>query len=97
MKLHQRANVMNAMNSYVSYKWDDKTNSGYRLRYDENYPLRGLNRRYVLEDWDNLTIVDDWGCNTAEEMVNLLTRMFDLDGERELAKIRGKFESAATI
>ena len=25
---------MNAsMNSYVSYKWDEKTSSGYRLRY----------------------------------------------------------------
>jgi hypothetical protein len=30
-------------------------------------------------------------------MVSLLTRMFDLDGERELAKIRGKFEPATTI
>ena len=89
---------MNAsVNSYVSYKWDDKTSTGYRLRYDGSYPLHGLHRRYVLEDWENLTIVDDWGCNTAEEMVDLLVRMFDLDGERELAKIRGKFEAATAI
>lgn len=89
---------MNAsINSYVSYKWDDKTSTGYRLRYDESYPTRGLNRRYVLEDWEHLTIVDDWGCNTAEEMVDLLVRMFDLDGERELARIRGKFEPATAI
>jgi hypothetical protein len=81
--------------NYFTYKWDSKTGSGYRLRFDKNYPRGSLHRRYVLEDWANLTIVDDWGCDTPEEMIRLMGNLFDIDGNKELATIRQKFEDQA--
>jgi len=82
--------------NYFTYKWDTRTGSGYRLRFDRNYPRGSLHRRYVLEDWANLTIVDDWGCDTAEEMVRVMGSLFDIDKVKELASIRKRFEDQAS-
>jgi hypothetical protein len=82
--------------NYFSYKWDPKTGSGYRLRFNKDYPHGGLHRRYVLEDWTNLTIVDDWGCDTAEEMIRLMGNLFHIDRKKELANIRQRFEDRAS-
>ena len=81
--------------NYFTYKWDSKTGSGYRLRFDKNYPRGSLHRRYVLEDWTNLTIVDDWGSDTPEEMIRLMRNLFDFDGNQELATIRQQFQDQA--
>ena len=81
-----------ASREVVTYKWNPKTSSGYRLRFDRNYPRKGLRRRYVLEAWDNLTIVDDWGCDTVEEMVRVLESLFEVDEQKEIESIRHKFE-----
>ena len=82
-----------ASNRVVTYKWNPQTSSGYRLRFDKNYPRKGLHRRFVLEAWDNLTIVDDWGCDTIEEMVSVLGSLFEIDEKREIESIRHQFEA----
>ena len=81
-----------ASKEIVTYKWNPETSSGYRLRFDRNYPRKGLHRRYVLEAWDNLTIVDDWGCDTVEEIVSVLESLFEVDEQREIEALRNTFE-----
>lgn len=81
-------------NRVVTYKWNPETSSGYRLRFDKAYPRKGLHRRYVLEAWDNLTIVDDWGCDTVEEMVHVIGSLFEIDEQKEMESIRDRFEPA---
>lgn len=76
----------------VEYKWDPQTSSGYRLRYDAKYPRRGLRRRYVVENWENQTIVEDWGCNTVEEAVGVLDSLFEVDRQVEIKAIKQRFE-----
>jgi hypothetical protein len=84
-------------NNVVNYKWNPETCSGYRLRFDKAQPRSGLHRRYVVENWENLTIVDDWGCDTVEEAVRVLETLFEVNEQQEIESLRRRFEPTAEL
>jgi len=46
----------------------------------------------VVENWENQTIVEDWGCNTVEEAVGVLDSLFEVDRQVEIKAIKQRFE-----
>ena len=75
----------------VNYKWNPRTKSGYVLRFDPNRADRGLPNCYHVEDWDNRTIVNDWPCNSLDDVLNVLGKLFDIDSGKEAASLKSRF------
>jgi hypothetical protein len=79
----------------VRYKWDPRTESGYRLRYDRQRASHGGLRCFRVEDWANHTVMDEWGCNSLDEALGVLRGFFDIDVGQEIHRIEERFPRAA--
>ena len=75
----------------IRYKWDPRTETGFRLRYDMQRATHGGLRCYRVEDWANHTVMDEWGCRSLDEALGVLRTFFDLDVREEHDLIEGRF------
>lgn len=76
----------------IRYKWNAKTCTGYRLTYDHHCAKQGLHGAYHVEDWNNHLVVDEWGCDTLEEAVRVLSHLFDIDVGKETDLLKQRLE-----
>ena len=77
--------------SAVTYKWDAKTWSGYRLLCDSQRAREGLSCAFHLEDWDHYRIIHAWDFDSLEGAVAGLAQLFEIDTAEELAGLRKHF------
>ncbi len=51
----------------IRYKWDSRTESGYRLRYDARRARHTGLRCFRVEEWAQHCKVDEWGFDSLGE------------------------------
>lgn len=79
---------MNApRNTAVTYKWDARTWTGYRLLLDPNTPAHP----YHVEDWNNHCIVQEWNCDNLTDAVDALNHLFSVDADEEVHELAERF------
>jgi len=78
----------------IRYKWNPRTESGFRLRFDAQSPER-VGHRYHVEDWTNHVVMNDWGCDSLDEALGVLRHFFDIDVSQERNRIEGYFPLGA--
>lgn len=79
--------MLNQTQNVICYKWDDRTRTGYRLRYDIETAMKGGHYCYHVEDWTYHTVTNEWQCQTLEDAVKVLNHLFDIDVEQELGRL----------
>jgi hypothetical protein len=75
----------------IRYKWDPRTETGYRLRYDSQRARHGGLRCYRVEEWTQHCVVDEWGFDSLGEALGVLHGFFDIDVGNELHRIQERF------
>ena len=82
--------------SIIRYKWDTETSTGYRLRFDSRRANQGLKGSFRIEDWEHNSVVNDWGCDSLDEALKVLGRLFAINTrkERELLTRRLQLRAA---
>lgn len=75
----------------VRYKWNSKTATGYRLRFDASDANRGGHHCYHVEDWTHHVVMDDWGCSSLDEALGILKHFFDIDVGQERHRLEARF------
>lgn len=78
----------------IRYKWNSRTETGYRLRYDSQRANHGGFRCYRVEEWTQHCMVDEWGFDHLDEALGMLHRFFDLDIGYERHRIEADFSQA---
>jgi hypothetical protein len=77
----------------IRYKWNPKTETGFRLRLDETSTGR-VGHRYHVEDWTHHVVINDWGCDSLDEALGVLRHFFDIDVSQERHRIEGYFPTS---
>ena len=67
----------------IRYKWNPRTESGFRLRFDQRRANIGGLRYYRVEDWTDHRVVDEWGCSSLDEALGVLSDFVDIDVGQE--------------
>jgi hypothetical protein len=75
----------------IRYKWNPRTETGYRLRFDTQRAQHGGLRCYRVEEWTQHCMVDEWGFDSLNEALDILHRFFDMDVSSERHRIEGRF------
>jgi hypothetical protein len=75
----------------IRYKWDPRTETGFRLRFDSQSAQRGWHGCYHVEDWANHFVMNEWGCDSLDEALGVLRHFFDIDVSQERHRIEGYF------
>lgn len=75
----------------IRYKWNAKTQTGYRLRFDETNPRR----HYHVEDWTHRVVMDKWRCSSLDEALGILRGFIDIDVGQERSRLQAHFPSNA--
>ena len=83
--------MLNEQDKVIRYKWNPRTESGYRLRFDMQRARHGGLRCYRVEDWTNHCVVDEWGCQSLGEALDVLRDFFDIDVGTEIHRIEERF------
>ncbi len=83
--------MANAADRIIRYKWDPRTETGYRLRYDAERAERGGFRCYRVEEWGQHRVLEEWGCKNLSEALGILQDFFDIDVKTEQARIQAQF------
>ena len=74
----------------IRYKWNPRTETGYRLRFDAQRARNGGLHCYRVEDWAQHKVVEEWGCNRLEQALDVLHDFFDIDVGREMHRIEDR-------
>lgn len=75
----------------IRYKWNPRTETGFRLRFDSQCARPGIDGYYYVEDWTNHLVVNDWGCDSLDEALGVLNHFLDIDVSQERHRIEGYF------
>ena len=67
----------------IRYKWDTDTGTGYRLRFDSRRATQGLKGSFRIEDWEHNFVVNDWMCDSLDEALKVLGRLFAINTRKE--------------
>jgi len=78
----------------IRYKWDSRTETGYRLRYDAQRAEHGGFRCYRVEEWTQHCMTDEWGFDSLGEALGVLHGFFDIDVGSELPLIEARLPQA---
>ncbi|MCU0834385.1 MAG: hypothetical protein MUC77_08110 [Chromatiaceae bacterium] len=79
----------------IRYKWNPKTGSGFRLRFDAQCAQRGGHGCFRVEDWSNHCVVDEWGCSSLDEALGVLRHFFELDVYQESNRLQARLSGHA--
>lgn len=79
----------------IRYKWNPKTETGYRLRFDAPSAQRVGSRCYQVEDWTHHVVMDKWGCSSIDEALGILRDFIDIDVSQERRRLQAHFPSHA--
>lgn len=71
----------------IHYKWDPKTRTGFKLRFDAEGAAKGGHRCYHVEDWTFHTVTNDWPCEDLDEALDVLNHFFTLDPTLERQRL----------
>jgi hypothetical protein len=85
--------VIEEKDNVIRYKWDPKTETGYRLRFDASTARLGGRRCYHVEDWTHHVVMDDWGCKSLDEALGILRDFIDIDVGQERHRLQAQFPS----
>lgn len=77
----------------IRYKWNPKTATGYRLRFDAKNARRGGARCYYVEDWTHHVVMENWGCSSLDEALGILKDFIDIDVGQERHRLEAYFPS----
>jgi len=75
----------------IRYKWNPKTESGFRLRVDAQ---AGGHHCFHVEDWSNHLVVNEWGCRSLDEALGVLRHFFELDVSQESHRLQARLGGA---
>lgn len=79
----------------IRYKWNPKTGSGFRLRFDARCAQGGGHGCFRVEDWSNHCVVDEWGCSSLDEALGVLRHFFELDVSQESRRLQARLAEHA--
>lgn len=71
----------------IRYKWDPKTSTGFQLRFDAEAAAKGGHYCYHVEDWTCRTVTNEWQCESLDEALRVLSRLFSIDVELERRRL----------
>jgi hypothetical protein len=71
----------------IRYKWDPKTSTGFQLRFDPEAAAQGGHYCYHVEDWTCRTVTNEWQCESLDEALRVLSRLFTIDVEQERRRL----------
>lgn len=80
----------------IRYKWDPKTSTGFQLRFDAEAASKGGHYCYHVEDWTCRTVTNEWQCQSLDEALSVLGRLFSIDVEQERRRL-GAWPQAAEL
>jgi hypothetical protein len=83
--------VSNEQENVIRYKWNSKTETGYRLRFDAKDAQRVGYRCYHVEDWTHHVVMDHWGCASLDEALGVLRDFIDIDVTQERHRLEARF------
>lgn len=79
----------------IRYKWNPETSTGYRLRFDSRRARQGLRGSFRIEDWDHNFVVNDWGCDSLDEALKVLGRLFAINTRKERDHLKRRLQLRA--
>lgn len=79
--------MLNQDDNQIRYKWDPKTSTGFQLRFDAQAAGQGWHYCYRVEDWNCRTVTSDWQCESLDEALGVLSRLFTIDVEQERRRL----------
>jgi hypothetical protein len=79
--------MLNQRDNQIRYKWDPKTSTGFQLRFDAEAAANGGHYCYHVEDWTCRTVTNEWQCQTLDEALGVLNRLFTIDVEQERRRL----------
>jgi hypothetical protein len=85
--------VNNGPENEIRYKWNAKTATGYRLRFDAKSAQRRGGRCYHVEDWTHHVVMENWGCSSLDEALGILKDFIDIDVGLERHRLEAHFPS----
>jgi hypothetical protein len=87
--------VIDEQENVIRYKWNPKTATGYRLRYDAKSAQTAGHRCYHVEDWTHHVVMDHWGCSSLDEALDILKHFIDIDVGQERHRLEARFPTSA--
>jgi hypothetical protein len=81
----------------IRYKWDSRTESGYRLRYDARRARHTGLRCFRVEEWAQHCKVDEWGFDSLGEALDILQGFFDMDVGSEIQRLEDRLPQTLAL
>jgi hypothetical protein len=79
--------MLSQKDNQIRYKWDPKTSTGFQLRFDAEAAAQGGHYCYHVEDWTCRTVTNEWQCQSLDEALGVLSRLFTIDVEQERRRL----------
>ncbi|MEA3278036.1 MAG: hypothetical protein U9Q81_22670 [Pseudomonadota bacterium] len=83
--------MQNEQDNVIRYKWNPRTETGFRLRFDIQKAKGRRHNSFRVEDWTNHIVMNEWGCDSLDEALGVLRHFFDIDVGRERHRIEERF------
>jgi hypothetical protein len=80
-------NMFEKTENTILYKWDPRTYTGFKLRYDAEGAAKGGHCCFHVEDWTFRSITNEWPCEDLEEALEVLNHFFAIDVVQERERL----------
>ncbi|NCA69271.1 MAG: hypothetical protein EOM91_04060 [Sphingobacteriia bacterium] len=71
----------------IRYKWDPRTYTGFKLRYDAEAASTGAHCAFHVEDWTYRSMANEWPCQDLDEALGVLSHFFTIDIAQERQRL----------
>ncbi|MCG6898245.1 MAG: hypothetical protein LJE61_04240 [Thiocapsa sp.] len=79
--------MFNQTEKTIYYKWDPKTYTGFKLRYDAESAAMGGHCCFHVEDWTFRSMTGEWPCEDLDEALEVLSHFFAIDVAQERQRL----------
>ncbi|EGV30134.1 hypothetical protein ThidrDRAFT_2884 [Thiorhodococcus drewsii AZ1] len=79
--------MFDATENAIRYKWDPRTSTGFKLRFDAEGAAKGGHCCFHVEDWNCRTVTNEWPCEDLDEALEVLNHFFTLDFNQERERL----------
>ncbi|EXJ15134.1 hypothetical protein [Imhoffiella purpurea] len=79
--------MFDATENAIRYKWDPRTWTGFKLRFDAEGAAKGGHCCFHVEDWNCRTVTSEWPCEDLDEALEVLNHFFTLDCKKERERL----------